>query len=621
MNKIYKYFIIIGVIMLYIINSNVVVKADPNMDGGGKGGGTQQGSGSNFYSTGDDGVRITIVDMKTKRRAEGTISIDYYRKPGKTQTAVFHFGKVCKLEYMGVGGYPTQADLKQSSDDYNKNENGQYTAFNVDDMPTIVSNSSSNSSIEKIKNYFNDSTRLELIAKRVGINYNQLISGNYKIIIEPMIYITFETRYIAMTAHEAAKLDMALGGTTTTGGKLRAKFVSFTHKNLPLSIFLKKKELGIKRWTGSKTERVNNGRILEYLGIGILSFKPDEVETDIEAGNYTYRPDTDVITAIDVSVGSEGDGATCDNPITVQFSGDMITTTQVTGITIPPNGSRLVWIKWHTPNLKTKTSTTIHALIVGGGTASSASVGIVISPIDEKEPPNPTADDHKPINWSDDILPTFPKTGALSKFSSPVSARSWHTYTCTKKSVWNGEYYTDAKGKYILDGSGNRIKIYETVYEFSTNHYSASLVDTNTKLKPDNTTKKSNITVSSVKSGYGIELNVASNIVGSSSDTTGIQTAVVYFPEFSYKKYRRIGKLPGAALNSTIQFPINQYSIYKNPVHFTPIWFPDKEYKVYIESLDAWTPAGMICDKATASIQVKGSLWDDWHIGVIPNLP
>ncbi len=604
-------------IAMVLITFSQVVKADPNMDGGGSGGGTQNGTSENFYSSGDDGIRFTVIDVKTGMRAAGTRTIDYARKD-KSGKAVLHFGKHSKLEYMGVAGYSQPLTFSQSRDDYIVDSSNKQVAFCVDEMPTIVSSSAGNSDIEEIKNYFNNEDRLRKIASRVGMTYEHMINGNYKLIIEPIIYLTFNSMYMAMTAHEAAKLDMSLNGTSTTGGELRAKFVSFTHKNLPLSIFLRSKELGIKRWTGSKTERVNNGQILEYLGIGILSFEPD-LEVDVGDNSYVYRPNTDVVTAVDISVDNVGDGATSDNPITVQFNGEMIATTTVTGVVIPAGGSRPVWIKWRTPDVKELTTSKIYVNITGGSsTASSAVIDITVKPIVEKEPSNPTADDKRKSTWSDDTIPTFPKLLELKNYATPKKTASWHTYTCTKRSVWTGDYESDWEGNYILDSMGNRIPIYSTVYDFTTNNYTASLHSTTANIIPDSITKATNPNNNYIKSGYGIELKVNSAMVGN-SDVSGIQNAVVYFPEFKYGTYRRIGKLPGAGLNGIIEFPVNLYSLHKSRVHFLPIWFPDKEYKVYIETLDAWTPGGMLCDYTTASITVQGSLWDDWHISLLPN--
>ncbi len=603
---------------LVILVFSTKANAETNMDGGGGGGGTQAGSSENYYSSGDDGIRITVIDIRTGIRADGTSSVDYYRK-NKNGKTIIHFGKICKVEYMGTAGYAGGKSLSQSSDDYKVISSGKTVAYQVDELPIIVSSSQGNSEIEQIKDYFDDKARLEVIASRVGIDYTELTNGNYKLIIEPVIYLTFQGRYMAMTAHEAAKLDMALGGTSSTGGQLRAKFVSFSHKNLPLSIFLKKKELGVKRWTGSKTDRVNNGQILEYLGIGILSFESEGTEVDVGGGNYLYRPNTDVITSVDVSVENIGYGATSDNPITVQFSGDLIPTTTVTGIVIPAGGSRPVWFKWRTPDVKELKNSKIYVNITGGSSiTSSAVIDITVKPIVEKEPANPTADDKRKSTWTDDTLPAFPKILELKNFSLPNKSTSWHTYTCTKRSVWTGDYETDWEGNYILDAWGSKIPIYTTVYDFTTNNYSASLVSTTASIKPDSKTKVTNTNDYYIKSGYGIELKVNSSISGN-SDVTGIQNAVVYFPEFKYGTYRRIGKLPGAGLNGVIEFPVNMYSLHKSRVHFLPIWFPDKEYKVYIETLDAWTPGGMLCDYTTASINVKGSMWDDFHISVLPN--
>lgn len=604
--------------------------ADSNMDGGGSGGGSGTGTKDNYYSTSDYGVRITVIDTRTNRRADGTLTIDYH-KTSKGDKTVYDFGKVSKLEYMGVAGYSTPKSLEWSSEDYTINIQGKTVSFKQDDLPVIISsNSSGNSDIEKTKRYFNDSARLQLIASRVGITYETMVCGNYKIIIEPVIYLTFEGSYIAMTAHEAALYDMMLGGTASTGGELRTKFVSFTHKNLPLAIFLQKKDLGVNRWTGSKYNRVTNGDILKYLGIGVLSFTDidnaaldNSVDLDIGTAAYTYRPNTDVITSVEVSAGSGGWGATSDNPITVTFSGDLIPTTQVSGIVIPAGGSRLVWFKWRTPPVTVKTTAYINVNVSGVGSAAGT-IKVTINPIQEKEPPNPTADDKRPFGWSNVYLPSipaFPKIGALSSFSSPRKSLSWHTYICTKRYVFTGSYYTDAEGNELEDSNGNPIPIYETVYDFSTNYYTAALVSTNAAIWPDSNTFITNKSTSEVKSGYGVELRINSSVTstGGTGAITGIQTAVTYFPEYSYANYRRISKLPGASLFSAMELPINLYSIKGSRVHFLPIWYPDKEYKVYIETLDAWTPAGMLCDYTTASIQVKGSMWDDWNIGILPS--
>lgn len=606
--RMYGSLLFICLICLCALNTKIEAgTGSGNMDGGGSGGGTQAGTSQNFYSSDDDGVRLTIIDAGTKSRASGTRTIDYYRKGGKDQKEIYHFGKICKIEYMGTGGYTSGRSLSQSSQKYLINSDGKRVAFQVDDMPTIVSDSNSTSNINRIKRYFNNENRLRTIASRTGISYNEFINGKYKLLIEPMIYLTFQGRYMAMTAHEAAKLDISLGGSLTSGGQLRAKFVSFTHKNLPLSIFLKKKDLGVKPWTGSKSGRVQNGSILSYLGIGILSFAPEGNDVDLDASRYVYRPDTDVITSLDVNVtGGSDDGATCDNPISVQFSNQYFGTITVTGITIPQGGSRPVWIKWHTPNVTVKTATTVYAQVTGGSTSSSTvSIPITISPLKLKEPTNPTADDEKPDSYNPYATPNFPTTSVLSRYSSPVSSLSWHTFTCTKH--YEISYYYE-------DEEGNEHPVYEPVYDFDTNYYGAQITYTTVKVTGDHNARDANPDSSKIKSGYGVELKVTSNVSGSSSCCTGVQSFCAYFPEFNYRRYRRDGKLGRASLLSTIELPVNLYSRKSNRVHFTPIWYPDGQYRVYVETFDAWTPAGMLSSTGMGQINLSGNLWDDWHV-------
>lgn len=60
-----------------------------------------------------------------------------------------------------------------------------------------------------------------------------MVAGEYKLLIEPLGYYTFQGVFIATTATEAALYDEQLGG------GLRSKMVSFSHQNLPLAIFSK----------------------------------------------------------------------------------------------------------------------------------------------------------------------------------------------------------------------------------------------------------------------------------------------------------------------------------------------------------------------------------------------
>ena len=49
--------------------------------------------------------------------------------------------------------------------------------------------------------------------------------------------------------------------------------------------------------------------------------------------------------------------------------------------------------------------------------------------------------------------------------------------------------------------------------------------------------------------------------------------------------------------------------------HFTPIYYPDGEYKLKSVLSDCWTPAGMIITYKTVTVQINGNVYDDWYIG------
>jgi hypothetical protein len=64
-------------------------------------------------------------------------------------------------------------------------------------------------------------------------------------------------------------------------------------------------------------------------------------------------------------------------------------------------------------------------------------------------------------------------------------------------------------------------------------------------------------------------------------------------------------------------FSRNKYSQYRDPVHFTPIWFPDEnKYIVMVHAFDAWTPVGELRQFSDTddNITIRGNVYDDWHI-------
>jgi hypothetical protein len=79
-------------------------------------------------------------------------------------------------------------------------------------MPRIISSGSGQADIDEIKRYFCSEYTLMRIADVTGMDYEVLINGQYKILLEPIAYMTFQGVKMAMTATEAALFDRQLDG-------------------------------------------------------------------------------------------------------------------------------------------------------------------------------------------------------------------------------------------------------------------------------------------------------------------------------------------------------------------------------------------------------------------------
>lgn len=115
---------------------------------------------------------------------------------------------------------------------------------------------------------------------------------------------------------------------------------------------------------------------------------------------------------------------------------------------------------------------------------------------------------------------------------------------------------------------------------------------------------------------YGVNQVVTARVNSSQrSATTALQNAVSYFPEFNYESFwRLLDRISISSSSSRLEFQKNEYSTYNRRTHFTPIWYPDGSYTVNTWVIDCWTPAGMLSVNLTDSLNIRGNLWDDWHI-------
>jgi hypothetical protein len=571
-----KRLVSILLILLTLVASPMTVYADDpgdgNIDGGG--GGMGGGSGTNFWNPGDEGVRITVV--RAIDHAVVTTPIDV---ANKKPTITVHFGKVSKISYGSRSLTPSSSSYDCSKPDIT--------------IPKIISSASGSASIDAIKRYFCSEYAVMMIADKVGMSYDVLINGDYKLLLEPIGYFTFQGIKMAATATEVALYDEQLGG------GVRSRLVSFSHKNLPLSMFLEVSDLSFPAWSGSKSSPASNADIKSALGLGVVRFRDNLEPPVVSTYDYEYRVNTEVITAVTVS-GGQSDP---DHPVSVSFN-IMGTTYMVGNVFYPSGDSQLAWVRWTTPS--TPQVVSIPVTVNGGGSASDGLITVSIVDLSGNDPPNPVADDRND-SFTRAAVPSKPQT----------TTASWGVWRPT----WHANWVWHSAWVWVSDGTGGGgwvdfgNWVDEGWWDFNYDHYSASLSAT-MNVVPD--AKAPTASGNTLKSGYGVDQTVTAKITtNQTSAVTDAQTAVTYFPEWRYETYWRQLERTRSGYSSKFEFKSNKYSTYKSRTHFTPIWFPDGSYTPYSWLIDCWTPAGMLSMNLTDSVTIRGSLWDDWHIAPV----
>ena len=214
-------------LLLCLFSSTVLASnGNGNLDGGG--GNMGQGTSTNFWSTGNDGVRVTVVDAETGTAVSSSVDFANRSQPA----TVLHFGKVNKLQYRDGIGLTLQSGIPYDC---------LQPAYS---MPAIVNSKSRPTSIEAIKKYFCSEYACKIVASATGVDYDKMLDGQYKILLEPIAYVTFNGSYYCITATEAALYDQL------SGGAMRQRLPSVAFQNLPLALFLEYSDLGFSAWTG-----------------------------------------------------------------------------------------------------------------------------------------------------------------------------------------------------------------------------------------------------------------------------------------------------------------------------------------------------------------------------------
>ena len=524
---------------------------DGNIDGG-NGGGMGAGSKQNYWNN-EDGVRITIL-----KNGQKVYQMDWSNQP-EAPSVKRSFVPRNKLDYLHGDGLA-----------YKQN---QYTCTVVPlKMPTIIGGAGG-SNIDAIRRYFTDKAVMQSISNGVGIPYDALTGGEYKLLLEPIAYFVFQGTKWAMTATEAAMYDAQVDG------KLRAWMKSLTHQNLPLSMFLERNdtELHLEAWTGSKSGKQSNANIIHYLGMGIVSFTP-QLPPVQDTYDYEFRTDTDVIVAFSVPNNLEGD-VTPDHDayVDIDLNGQLY---QVSYI-CPAGGTQLVWVKWHTP----KDPVQFKGTATCSRTMATVELNINVTKLEEQTPPDPTF---------------FDRGGGFTLQDVP-------NYGSNLSTTW-----VEWHARWIKVGIHGW-------WSFYTVTYGAKLYIRDFKLTPDArcpTAYQLANGKTTMKSGYAVEVSVEPLVQRGNRvadyDVTGIQNGVATFPEFGYEEYDRLLEKVDSRHWS---FKKNPFSYYGNRIHYTPLWYPDNvDYPVAVCVFDAWTPGGQLYATLSGSVDIFDACLNDWYI-------
>jgi hypothetical protein len=294
--KRYLSLLLVALMLITCIPANVfAADGDPLDENGDTGGTGPGGDGSlgDYWTSAWYGMRITVIDITDPAReiggeqwgkvAPGTVSVDitnlsasdsFFTRTlagdGSTPltygSSVTHCGKVSKMEYRDGAALATTS--------------GSYGFKTVTGLPALMGDN--RASAQTIKDFINNQVMLTNIAAWCGISgYDELISGKYKLLCEPVLYSLAGTIKYAFTATEGALLK--------PHGNEKWTLINNTLAN---AFFLEHDELGWDAWTGATDVKQEFQTIVDSLGMHIYSIVPDGVVPQPKSVKITKKSDT-----------------------------------------------------------------------------------------------------------------------------------------------------------------------------------------------------------------------------------------------------------------------------------------------------------------------------------------
>jgi len=411
---------------------------DENGETGGSG---PSGSGqlNGYWSGSWNGMRITVIDVSDPAReidgeqwgkvAEGTKSIDitgldssngFFTRTlaGDGSTAlthgnkVTHFGKVSKMDYRDGEALAVIT--------------GGYEFYTVSGCPIVMGDNQA--STQTIKNFINNQGMLTNIAQWCGggLTYETLISGKYKLLVEPIMYVLIYEYKYAFTATEAAMYKPY--GDSLWG---------IINNTLANAFFLEQDELGWDKWTGSTTVKQSFSDIITYLGMHIYSIAPTDAPVPVPKSlKIMKKSDTGASLSgaqFTITGNGKNETVTVNGTLTQSLDGWLDGSYTVTE-TVAPSGYEL--------------NATSQTFTISGDSVSPAELTFINTktpPPPPPETPPPTEVDFKKVEYGTE-------KGLAGAVFKVTQLSHWETRLVDPNGDDTGEFYDDDNGDELNAG-------------------------------------------------------------------------------------------------------------------------------------------------------------------------